>query len=333
MEQEEDIERMKILAFAEQRNGKFKKAAFEVVSVAYTLAQQTGGEVIALVIGDSIDGIASELGEYGAHRVLVVQDPKLALYSPIAYARIIVEMAARENATVVLLSATALGKDCAPRVAVKLNAGLAADCIAVDIQDGDIRATRPMYGGKVLADVKITTPVKVLTIRPNVFAVQSIDGTRPQCDVVSVSLQDADFTARTTAVTIGSGKLDVAEADIVITGGRGLKGPENFKMLEDLAEVLGGAVGASRAAVDAGWRPHGDQVGQTGKTVSPTLYIAVGVSGSIQHVAGMSSSKYIVAINKDKDAPIFQIADYGIVGDAFEIVPALTQEVKKLLGK
>lgn len=324
---------MKILAFAEQRQGKFKKTAFEAVQVARTLADQTGGEALAVVIGENVEHAAAELGSYGAHRVLVVQSPSLGLYSPTAYAKIVTELATKENASIIVFSATALGKDCAPRVAVKLNAGLAADCTALKVENGELLATRPMYAGKVLADIKVTTPVKVLTIRPNVFPAKTVDGQSARVEVVSIELTDADFAARTTEVQMGSGKLDVAEADIVVTGGRGLKGPENFKMLEELADVVGGAVGASRAAVDAGWRPHQDQVGQTGKTVSPTLYIAVGVSGAIQHVAGMSSSKYIVAINKDKDAPIFQIADYGIVGDAFEIVPALTNEIKKLLGK
>jgi electron transfer flavoprotein alpha subunit len=218
-------------------------------------------------------------------------------------------------------------------VAVKLDAGLAADCIALKVDSGNIIATRPVYAGKVLTDVKVTSAIQVLTLRPNVFAAGASSGAAANVEVVDVPLSDSDFASLTIEVSQSVGKLDVAEADIIISGGRGLKGPENFKMLEDLAGLVGGAVGASRAVVDAGWRPHSDQVGQTGKTVSPSLYVAVAVSGAIQHLAGMSSSKYIVAINKDKDAPIFQAADYGIVADAFEIVPALTQEVKKLLGK
>jgi len=231
------------------------------------------------------------------------------------------------------MSATAMGKDCAPRVAVKLKAGYAADCTALRIENGELIATRPVYAGKALTDVKFNSQIKVVTLRPNVFPVKTYDGQQATMKAVSIPLTDNDFAARTVDVLQGSGKIDVAEADIIVTGGRGLKAPENFAMIEELANVLGAAVGASRAVVDAGWRPHEEQVGQTGKTVAPSLYIAVGVSGAIQHVAGMSSSKYIVAINKDKDAPIFQIADYGIVGDAFEIVPALTQELKKQLGK
>jgi electron transfer flavoprotein alpha subunit len=324
---------MKILAVVEQRDNKFKKAAYEVVATARTLANQTNGEVIALVIGSTVQTIAAELGAYGATKAIAVQHPKLEKYSATAYAKIVAEIAAKEQATVVLLSATAAGKDFAPRVAVKLDAGFAADVTALKVENGEILATRPVYAGKALTDVKVTSAVKVFTLRPNVFPVGTTNGAAATVEVVDVPLADADFASIVTATSQASGKIDVAEADIIVTGGRGMKGPENFKMIEELAGTLGAAVGASRAVVDAGWRPHEEQVGQTGKTVSPSLYVAVAVSGAIQHLAGMSSSKYIVAINKDKDAPIFQSADYGIVADAFEIVPAMTQEIKKLLGK
>jgi len=324
---------MKILAFAEQRNNKFKKSSFEVVRTARTIADQTDGEVIALVIGDQVQTIASELGGYGAQRVLAVQQPKLEKYSSTAYSKIIAEVLKKEQGSVVLLSATAMGKDCAPRVAVKLDAGMGSDCIVLKVEGENIIATRPVYGGKALADIKINSAVKVFTLRPNVFPAGISSGTAVRVEVVDIPLIDSDFTSLAVETIQASGKLDVAEADIIVSGGRGLKAAENFKMIEDLAGAIGGAVGASRAVVDAGWRPHSEQVGQTGKTVSPSLYVAVAISGAIQHLAGMSSSKYIVAINKDKDAPIFQTADYGIVADAFEIVPALTQEINKLLGK
>jgi len=323
---------MKILAIAEQRENKIKKASYEVVRTARTIADRTGGEVIALVIGSGVENPAS-LGGYGAHKVVTVQHPKLEKYSSTAYAKVAAEAARKLQATVVLLPATAMGKDCAPRLAVKLDAGLGADCIALNADGGAIVATRPIYAGKALTDIKITTPVQVLTLRPNVFPAGTSGGTAAPVEPLDVPLADTDFASIAVETSQASGKLDVTEADIVVSGGRGLKGPENFKMIEDLAGLVGGAVGASRAVVDAGWRPHGEQVGQTGKTVSPSLYVAVAISGAIQHLAGMSSSKYIVAINKDKDAPIFQVADYGVVADAFEIVPALTQEVKKLLGK
>jgi len=324
---------MKIIAVAEQRDNKLKKVSFETVRAARTLADHMNGEVIGLVIGSQVQSIAGELGGYGATKVLTVQQPTLEKYSSTAYAKIIAEIAQKEHADIVLLPATAMGKDCAPRIAVKLDAGLAADCIALNVEGGTLIATRPVYAGKALSDIKINSAVKVFTLRPNVFPAGTSTGTPAAVEMADIALTDADFASRATETSFSLGKLDVAEADIIISGGRGLKGPENFKMLEDLATVIHGAVGASRAVVDAGWRPHSDQVGQTGKTVSPSLYIAVAISGAIQHLAGMSSSKYIVAINKDKDAPIFQTADYGIVADAFEIIPALTQEMKKLLGK
>jgi electron transfer flavoprotein alpha subunit len=324
---------MKILAFAEQRDNKLKKSAFEIVRTARTIADQTGGEVIALLIGDHVQAVAGELGGYGATKILIVQQPELGKYSATAYAKVIAEVAKREQTDILLLPATAMGRDSAPRVAVKLDAGLASDCIALKVDDGTIIATRPIYAGKALTEIKINSTVKVFTLRPNVFPAGASNGGEAKVEVLDIPLVESDFASVAIETTQASGKVDVAEADIIVSGGRGLKGPENFTMIENLAGVLGGAVGASRAVVDAGWRPHNEQVGQTGKTVSPSLYIAVAISGAIQHLAGMSSSKYIVAINKDKDAPIFQIADYGIVADAFDIVPALTLETKKLLGK
>lgn len=324
---------MKILVVAEQREGKLKKHAFEALRTARTVAEQAGGQVVALVIGTRVQDVAATLGGYGAQRILTVEDPRLQQYSTTAYTRIIADIAKAEQASVVILAASALGKDCAPRVAVRLDAGLAVDCIALKVDGGDIIATRPVYAGKALTEIRVTSPVKVITLRPNVFPAGSSSGTTVQPEPVSIILSDSDFGTVVKETTQTAGKLDVAEADIIVSGGRGLRGPENFKMIEELASALGAAVGASRAVVDAGWRPHEEQVGQTGKTVSPSLYVAVAISGAIQHLAGMSSSKYIVAINKDKDAPIFEVADYGIVADAFEIVPVLTQEVRKLLGK
>jgi len=324
---------MKILAFAEQRDNKLKKSAFEVVRTARTIADQTGGEVIALVIGDHVQAIAGELGGYGAAKILAVEQPKLGKYSATAYAKIIAETAKKEQTDILLLPATAMGRDSAPRVAVKLDAGLASDCIALKVDNGTIIATRPVYAGKALSEIKINSAVKVFTLRPNVFPAGTSNGSAAKVEVLDIPLAESDFASLVIETAQASGKVDVAEADIIVSGGRGMKGPENFTIIENLAGVLGGAVGASRAVVDAGWRPHNEQVGQTGKTVSPSLYIAVAISGAIQHLAGMSSSKYIVAINKDKDAPIFQIADYGIVADALDIVPALTLEMKKLLGK
>lgn len=324
---------MKILAFAEQRDNKFKKTAYEVITAAKKIADASGAEVVGVVVGDKVKAIAPSLGAYGVARVIAAEDPKLPQYSTTAYAAIVAEVAKKEGADVVLFPATAMGKDLAPRVAVKLDAGLASDCTALRWENSELIATRPVYAGKALTDVRMTSACKVYTLRPNVFTAVAGSGSAATVDEYSANLSDGEYGTRVKEVAQSSGKLDVAEADIIVSGGRGLKGPEHFKLIEDLAAVLGGAVGASRAVVDAGWRPHDEQVGQTGKTVSPSLYIAVGISGAIQHLAGMSSSKYIVAINKDKDAPIFQVADYGIAGDAFEIIPALTQEARKLLGK
>ncbi len=324
---------MNILAFAEQREGKFKKSAYEVTQAAKKAADQLGGELITVVVGDNIAGIAPQLGSYGATKVLAVQDPRLHFYSTSAYAKVIADIAKQHQATVLFFPASQMGKDLAPRVAAKLDAGLAADCVALNASGGDIVATRPVYAGKASVDVKVVTPVKVFTLRPNVFTASAANNSSATVESANVVLSDSDFSVKVTGVKIAEGRPDVTEAGIIVSGGRGMKGPEHFHLVEKLADVLGGAVGASRAVVDAGWRPHDEQVGQTGKTVSPSLYIACGISGAVQHLAGMSSSKYIVAINKDKDAPIFQIADYGVVGDVFEILPALTDELKKTLGK
>jgi electron transfer flavoprotein alpha subunit len=324
---------MKILAFAEQRNGQFKKTAFEVVKAAKTIADQLQGEVVALVIGNNIASIAAHLGGYGAAKAVVVEDARLELYSTTAYAKIIAEIAKQESAEIVMLPASALGRDVSPRVAVKLNAGLATDCTALKFENGTITASRPVYAGKGITEVTVKTGTKIFTLRPNVFTAGEPNGVAAAVEQRKVDLRETDFSAVVKEVRQSSGKKDVSEANIIVSGGRGLKAAENFKMIEELAESLNAAVGASRAVVDAGWRPHDEQVGQTGKTVSPSLYVAVAISGAVQHLAGMSSSKYIVAINKDKDAPIFSVADYGIVGDAFEVVPALTAEIKKLQAK
>jgi electron transfer flavoprotein alpha subunit len=323
---------MKILVFAEQRDLRFKKSAFETVFAAHGIARTLGAEVTALVIGSGVHRIAPELGTYGASRVIVVDDPSLAAHSNTAYAKVIAAVAGKEGAQMIFLPASQMGKDLAPRVAVKLGAGLASDCVALNVRDGDVVATRPVYAGKAVVDVLVRTDVKVFTLRPNVFTATSGTGTA-MVEPMTVQLDPADFATTVKELHVATGRPDVTEADIIVSGGRGMKGPEHFPLIEGLADVLGAGVGASRAVVDAGWRPHDEQVGQTGKTVAPTLYIACGISGAVQHLAGMSSSKYIVAINKDKDAPIFQIADYGIVGDVFEILPELTVQLKHALGK
>ncbi|MBC8144979.1 MAG: electron transfer flavoprotein subunit alpha/FixB family protein [bacterium] len=325
---------MKILAFVEQRGGELKKNAFETVTAARNLAAQTGGSFSVLLVGDQVSALASRFGDNGATDVIVVEEPRLKEFAPGAVASAIASVATSEGATAILLSNTSHGKDIAPRVAVKLSAGLVPDVVALESRDGSIVATRPVFAGKARIEVQASTAIQVYSLRPNVFTATKADApTQPAARTAAVAFTDRDFAARVVETRVNSGRRDVAESDIVVSGGRGLKAPEHFQLVEDLAEALGGAVGASRAVVDAGWRTHSEQVGQTGKTVSPTLYVACGISGAVQHLAGMSSSKYIVAINKDKDAPIFSIADYGIVGDAFEILPLMTQEIRTLLGK
>ena len=322
---------MKILAFAEQRDGVIKKSSLEAAQAAAGLAAKAGGTCTGLVVGSGVAANAAELGAYGVGRVIVVDQPDLARHSSTAVAKVIAEIAQREGADVVVLSASQTGKDLAPRVAVKLGAGLAADCVALAIDGASIVCTRPVFAGKALVDVTVEAPVKVLTLRPNVFTAAPGQGSAT-VETATVQLGAGDFGAVVTETKVASGRPDVTEADIIVSGGRGLKAPEHFRMIEELADALGAAVGASRAVVDAGWRPHDEQVGQTGKTVAPTLYVACGISGAVQHLAGMSSSKYIVAINKDKDAPIFQVADYGIVGDVFEILPELTARIRAMAG-
>lgn len=322
---------MKILVFAEQRDSAFKKSSFEAVQKGAHLAGLLQAELLTLVVGSGVTKPAAELGAYGAGRVLAVDSPALAAHSSTAVARIIADIARREGVSTVLLSATAMGKDLAPRVAHLLDAGLAADCVDLQVTNGELIASRPVYAGKAIADVRVATPVKVFTLRPNVFTAHPGSGTAA-VEAAEAALTEKDHAAVVTQTTVARGRPDVTEADIVVSGGRGLKGPEHFHLIEALADALGAGVGASRAVVDAGWRPHDEQVGQTGKTVSPTLYVACGISGAVQHLAGMSSSRVIVAINKDKDAPIFQVADYGIVGDVFEILPELTARLREMRG-
>ena len=317
----------KILAVLEQRDGLLKRSAFETVSAAYKIASELNLEAEAVVVGNDISNI-NDIGNYGLSKVVHLKNADLVNYSSSGYKDAIVNYATEVDADYIMLANTSLGKDLAPRLAVKLGAGCLMDCVKLDTSSGELTATRPVYAGKALVDVKFNSGKKVITIRPNVFKAQSTDGS--SVDVTVNEVSSPNLKTRVVEFKKSEGKLDVAEADIIVSGGRGMKGPENFYLIEELADSLGAAVGASRAVVDAGWRPHGEQVGQTGKTVSPSLYVACGISGAIQHLAGMSSSKYIVAINKDKDAPIFNIADYGIAGDVFDILPALTEEIKKV---
>ena len=321
-----------VLAVLEQRDGTLRKVSHEVVTGARRLADGLGGTVEALVLGAGAVRGTDALGSFGADTVVTGTNPAFARYAPEGFTQAVAERAKASGFGAVVFAASATGKDLAPRVAATLGVALAADATDVAVEGGKVVVTRPIYAGKALLKVKLTTQPAVVSLRPNVFTPVE----RPKAGAAQAVSVDAP-AGRVTVKEIKAaeaGALDVAEAPIVISGGRGLKEPANFKLLEELARAFGGkaAVGASRAVVDAGWRPHADQVGQTGKTVSPSLYIAVGISGAIQHLAGMRTSKTIVAINKDKDAPIFKVADYGIVGDLFEIVPKLAEEIRKLHG-
>jgi electron transfer flavoprotein alpha subunit len=316
-----------ILVFVEQRDGKVRKAGLEAVSEAARL-----GDASAVIVGSGVAGLAAEAGRAGARKVYVADDSRFKLYSPEGYARAVHVALQKSGASALLLAATAMGKDLAPAVAALADSAVAADCVGLSNEGGRLVARRPVYAGKMVLQVGFKKGPAVCTLRPNVFALSKDGPASPEVENLQLTLADGDLrTMVKEIVATSGGKVELTEASIIVTAGRGLGSPEAFKMRDDLAAVLGAAVGASRAVVDNGWRPHSEQVGQTGKTVSPNLYIAIAVSGAIQHLAGMSSSKVIVAINKDADAPIFKVATYGIVGDAFEVVPALTEEFRKVL--
>ena len=317
---------------AEQRDGAFRKISFELASTARKLADALGEEVCAVLCGSGIEGIAGQLGKFGVDKVFVADHPALEPYTTDAHAEAVAKVVKENDPAILLMGASTQGKDLSARLVGKLATGMATDCTDVKIADGKLLAIRPMYAGKCFGEVVFSTFPQMASLRPNVFpavenakagAVVKFD---PALDASRLKTKVLEVQKDT------SGKADLTEANIIVSGGRGMKGPEGYAILEELAAVLGATVGASRAAVDAGWRPQSDQVGQTGKIVSPNLYIACGVSGAIQHLAGMSSSKFIVAINKDAEAPIFTKADYGIVDDLFKVVPEFTKECKKLLA-
>jgi len=324
-----------VLTIAEQRNGTFRKATYEVVSEGRRLADQLGTELLVVLLGSGINGLSVELGHYGADKVLIGDNEIFKNYSSEGYTKTIVEAVKNVDLEIILLPASSFGKDLGPRLAAHLGVGLATDCVKLNVENGKLHAIRPMYANKILAEHQLLASPQMASLRPNNFPVLQPDTSKTATvENISVPVSAGDLKAFVKEFVSGEGgKIELTEANIIVSGGRGMKGPENYKLLEELADVLGAAVGASRSAVDAGWRPHSDQVGQTGKTVSPDLYIACGISGAIQHLAGMSSSKCIVAINKDPEAPIFQRADYGIVGDLFEVVPKLTDEFKKIIEK
>jgi electron transfer flavoprotein alpha subunit len=317
----------KVCVIAEQRDGRLKKSTFELIG-ASTAA---GNETSVILLGDQVAELAKEVGQYGASKVFLAQSPQLKFYTSEAYSKVILDILTANPPDVVLCSHSPTGRDLMPRIAARLDVGLASDCTQLKFEGNQIKVRRPVYAGKATVEVEfLGKGPRLATVRPNSLGIPKPDSSR-NAEVAQITPNLGELKTKVVDIVKGaSARPDVTEASIVVSGGRSLKSAENFKVLEDLADVLGAAVGASRAAVDAGFRPHRDQVGQTGKVVSPALYIACGISGAIQHLAGMRTSKVIVAINTDPEAPIFQLADYGVVADLFSIVPLLKDEFKKI---
>ncbi|MGA9468614.1 MAG: electron transfer flavoprotein subunit alpha/FixB family protein [Exiguobacterium marinum] len=318
---------MKALVLAEAREGALRNVSFEAIAAA----KQLTDDVTAVVIGDHVQSLGQELGEHGATRVLVVEDERLKHYTPDGYGQVLRQLIEQEKPEMIVLGHTALGKDIAPKLAARLDAGLISDVVSIEGTGRDAEFVRPIYSGKAFEKVKFKDSVMFFTIRPNnIDALPRQAGASVSVETPVVELKDLAMIVKE-VVRKATGKVDLAEAKVIVAGGRGVKSEDGFKPLEELAELLGGAVGASRGACDADYCDYALQIGQTGKVVTPDLYIACGISGAIQHLAGMSNAKVIVAINKDPEANIFSVADYGIVGDLFDVVPMLTEEFRKHL--
>ncbi len=316
-----------VLVFCEISEGRLKKASREALSIGRKLAEKAGGDLVAFVAGSGAAAVSAECGKYGAKKLYAGAHGSLDNYTTESYATVLQQVVKDASPAILLFGGTSNGRDLAPRLAARLNVGVASDVDRLDWNDGKLRARRPVYSGKAFATVDVTGTPAIATCRPNAFPAEESGG--GAAEVVNVTAPGESRARVIETKTTEAGEVSLAEADIIVSGGRGLKEGSNFSLIRDLANAIGGAVGASRAIVDAGWVDHQYQVGQTGRVVSPNLYIAAGVSGAIQHLAGMSSSKHIVAINKDAEAPIFRIADLAVVGDLFQILPALTEEVKK----
>ena len=323
-----------IAVYLEARDGKIKKSSFEALAEAKRRAAELGVATAAVLVGGAVADLAPGAFAYGAANVYVIENELLADYSAQGYGLALAALAAEIRPEALFFPATSMGRDLAPRVAARLGVGLASDCVKVAVKGGDLVFTRPIYAGKAVLTFTLKTRPRLATLRPNIFPLGEASAAAGEVVRKDVAIPDGAIKGRAVEVIREeSGEIDVTEADVVVSGGRGLKGPEAFSLLRDMAAVVPrAAVGASRSAVDSGWIGHQHQVGQTGKTVSPNLYIAAGISGAIQHLAGISSSKFIVAVNKDPEAPIFKIADYGIVGDLFEVLPKLKDELKKALA-
>jgi electron transfer flavoprotein alpha subunit len=318
-----------ILVIAEQVDGVFRKVTYEALSEGRRLADKWGGLLAVAVLGSGMEDAAQPLKQYGADKIMTADDPRLAEYLTDRYATAAAQIIDQTAPALILLGASTQGKDLAARLSARLDAPMGMDCLSITLEGESVKVARPMYGGKVMAEVLLEGTPKIAVIRPNAMSIAEKEGDGLM-EKIEVNLREPRL--KFVEKTLETGKCELTEADVIVSGGRGMGGSD-YTLLEDLAELLGGAVGASRSAVDEGWRPHADQVGQTGKTVSPNLYIACGISGAIQHLAGMSTSKVIVAINKDPEAPLFMKADYGIAGDLFEVLPYIAKELRKLKGE
>jgi electron transfer flavoprotein alpha subunit len=319
---------MSVLVYTEHAEGKFKKSSFEVVSYGSAVAQQLGTNLVAISIGNVSTDELNKLAQYGVSKILTVSEVAYKAFVNQAYGAVIAQAAQKENANVVVLSATFSGKGLAPRVAVKLNAAYVDGVISLPNNSNGFIVRKGAFSGKAFADVSITSENKVIAVMPNSYKV--VENPQPaNIESFEPTTGSNDFAAMVKDIVRASDKVSLPDAEIVVSGGRGLKGPENWGMVEELAQLLGAATACSKPVSDANWRPHSEHVGQTGIAVSPNLYIAIGISGAIQHLAGVSSSKVIVVINKDPEAPFFKAADYGIVGDAFEVVPQLISAIKE----
>ena len=323
---------MSVLVYVEQVDGKFKKSVFEAVSYAKAIADKQNSSLTAISIGNVNENELNELGKYGASKVLSVSNNQLKNFVNQAYAAVIAEAAKKENATVVVLSNSFSGKGLGPRIAVKLEAGLVDGAIELpNLDGGKFQVKKSAFSGKAFATVELTSAIKVIALNPNAFGVKE-NATAVAIEAFNPEVKSTDLTAIVKEVVRATNKISLPDAELVVSAGRGLKGPENWGMIEELASLLGAATACSKPVSDANWRPHEEHVGQTGIAISPNLYIAIGISGAIQHLAGVSSSKTIVVINKDPEAPFFKVADYGIVGDAFEVVPKLIEALKAHKG-
>jgi electron transfer flavoprotein alpha subunit len=319
---------MSVLVYVENAEGKFKKSIFEVVSYAAAISEQLNTELIAISIGNVNQDNLVNLGKFGASKVLNVSNDKLKSFVNQAYASIIAEAVQKEGSTVIVLSNSFSAKGLAPRIAVKLKAGLADSAVDLpEIENGKFLIKKTAFSGKAFATVELISSIKVITLNPNSYQLKET-GSAAKVEDFTPEFKESDFRTMITDIVRASDKIALPDAELVVSAGRGMKGPENWAMIEELASLLGAATACSKPVSDAGWRPHEEHVGQTGIAVSPNLYIAIGISGAIQHLAGVSSSKTIVVINKDPEAPFFKVADYGIVGDAFDVLPKLIESVK-----